>query len=36
MQTVDNLERLGIRDSNLWRLQLLVAQRLVAMQGEAR
>lgn len=28
MQTVDQLERLGVRDANLWRLQRLVAQRL--------
>jgi cation transport protein ChaC len=33
MQTVDQLERLGIRDANLWRLQRLVAQRLLALQG---
>ncbi|HUL13870.1 MAG TPA: gamma-glutamylcyclotransferase [Methylococcaceae bacterium] len=32
MQTVDHLERLGIRDANLWRLQRLVAQRLIAMK----
>jgi cation transport protein ChaC len=28
MQTVDQLERLGVRDANPWRLQRLVAQRL--------
>lgn len=28
MQTVDQLERLGIRDANLWRLQQLVASKL--------
>ena len=33
MQTVDQLERLGIRDANLWRLQRLVAQRLSAPQA---
>ena len=32
MQTVDQLERLGIHDANLWRLQRLVAQQLLAMQ----
>ena len=32
MQTVDQLERLGIRDANLWRLQRLVAQQLLALQ----
>jgi len=32
MQTVDQLERLGIRDANLWRLQRLVAQQLLAIQ----
>ena len=30
MQTVDQLERRGIRDTNLWRLQRLVAQQLIA------
>jgi cation transport protein ChaC len=30
MQTVDELDRLGIRDTNLWRLQELVARRLIA------
>jgi cation transport protein ChaC len=34
MQTVDQLERLGIRDANLWRLQRLVAQRLIALRAE--
>ena len=34
MQTVDQLERLGIRDANLWRLQRLVAQQLLAMKAE--
>ena len=32
LQTVDQLERLGIRDANLWRLQKLVAGRLLAMR----
>ena len=32
MQTVDQLERLGIRDANLWRLQRLVAQQLVGLR----
>ncbi|SAL86158.1 ChaC-like protein [Caballeronia terrestris] len=32
MQTVDHLERLGIRDANLWRLQRVVAQKLVDLQ----
>ncbi|SAL06259.1 ChaC-like protein [Caballeronia arationis] len=32
MQTVDHLEHLGIRDTNLWRLQRLVAQKLVDLQ----
>ena len=32
MQTVDQLERLGVRDANLWRLQQLVAQRLSTAQ----
>jgi len=32
MQTVDQLERLGVRDVNLWRLQRLVAQRLSTLQ----
>jgi len=30
LETVDHLERQGIRDANLWRLQRLVAQRLTA------
>lgn len=34
MQTVDQLERLGIRDSHLWRLQQLVAQKLLALQAD--
>ena len=29
MQTVDQLEQLGIRDANLWRLQRLAALRLI-------
>ena len=33
MQTVDHLERLGIRDAKLWRLQRLVAQKLVDLQA---
>jgi cation transport protein ChaC len=33
MQTVDNLERLGIRDANLWRLQRLVARLLVELKA---
>jgi glutathione-specific gamma-glutamylcyclotransferase len=33
METVDPLERLGIRDADLWRLQRLVAQRLSTLQG---
>jgi cation transport protein ChaC len=32
MQTVDQLERLGIRDANLWRLQQLVASKLVRLR----
>jgi cation transport protein ChaC len=32
LQTVDQLEHLGIRDANLWRLQRLVAQKLVALR----
>jgi glutathione-specific gamma-glutamylcyclotransferase len=36
MQTVDQLERLGIRDTNLWRLQRLVAQQLMALQAGGR
>lgn len=36
MQTVDQLERLGIRDANLWRLQRLVAQRLGTLQVAGR
>ncbi|MGT2474857.1 hypothetical protein [Paraburkholderia terrae] len=36
MQTVDHLERLGIRDANLWRLQRLVAQRLVELKAAGR
>jgi glutathione-specific gamma-glutamylcyclotransferase len=35
MQTVDQLERLGIRDANLWRLQRLAAQQLIALQAAA-
>jgi cation transport protein ChaC len=34
MQTVDQLERLGIRDANLWRLQRLVARHLIAIQAK--
>jgi glutathione-specific gamma-glutamylcyclotransferase len=33
MQTVDHLDRFGIRDTNLWRLQQLVAQRLLGRQA---
>jgi len=33
METVDQLERLGIRDANLWRLQKRVAQKLMALQS---
>ena len=33
MQTVDQLERLGIRDANLWRLQRLVAHQLVTLRA---
>jgi cation transport protein ChaC len=33
LETVDQLERLGIRDANLWRLQKLVAQKLMALQS---
>ena len=33
METVDQLERLGIRDVNLWRLQKRVAQKLMALQS---
>ena len=36
MQTVDQLERLGIRDTNLWRLQRLVAQQLIALRAAGR
>ncbi|QHE77740.1 gamma-glutamylcyclotransferase [Hydrogenophaga sp. PBL-H3] len=32
MQTVDQMERLGIRDANLWRLQRVVAQKLLALR----
>jgi glutathione-specific gamma-glutamylcyclotransferase len=32
MQTVDQLERLGIRDANLWRLQQVVANKLVRLR----
>jgi len=32
MQTVDQLEGLGIRDANLWRLQRLVARQLVTLR----
>lgn len=35
MQTVDQMERLGIRDANLWRLQRVVARQLIAL-GESR
>jgi cation transport protein ChaC len=33
METVDQLERLGIRDANLWRLQKRVAQKLMAVES---
>jgi len=33
METVDQLERLGIRDANLWRLQKRVAEKLIALQS---
>jgi cation transport protein ChaC len=33
MQTVDQMERLGIRDANLWRLQGVVARKLAALQA---
>jgi len=33
MQTIDQFDRLGIRDANLRRLQRLVAQRLIEMQA---
>jgi cation transport protein ChaC len=36
MQTVEHLEYLGIRDANLWRLQRLVAQRLVELKATGR
>ena len=36
MQTVDQLECLGIRDANLWRLQRLVAHQLGGLQAAAR
>ena len=36
MQTVDQLEGLGIRDANLWRLQRLVAQQLVTLRTTAQ
>ena len=32
LQTVDQLERLGIRDADLWRLQQVVARRLIALR----
>jgi cation transport protein ChaC len=32
MQTVDQLERLGIRDANLWRLQQVVANKLITLK----
>ncbi|HYN61383.1 MAG TPA: gamma-glutamylcyclotransferase [Rubrivivax sp.] len=35
MQTVDQLERLGIRDANLWRLQRLAAQQHIALKAAA-
>lgn len=31
MQTVDQMERLGIRDANLWRLQRVVARQLIVL-----
>jgi cation transport protein ChaC len=34
LQTVDQLERLGIRDTNLWRLQQLVARKLLVLREE--
>ena len=33
METVDQLERLGIRDANLWRLQKRVARKLMTLQS---
>jgi len=36
MQTVDHLERLGIRDTSLCRLQQLGAQQLVDLRAAAR
>jgi cation transport protein ChaC len=33
LQTVEHLERHGIRDANLWRLQRLVARHLVDLHG---
>ena len=33
METVDQLEQLGIRDARLWRLQKCVAQNLLALQS---
>ena len=33
METVDQLERLGIRDANLWRLQERVARKLMTLQS---
>ena len=36
MQTVDHLERGGIRDANLWRLQRLAAQKLADLQATGR
>jgi cation transport protein ChaC len=35
MQTVDQLERLGIRDANLWRLQRLAARQLTDWKAAA-
>jgi cation transport protein ChaC len=34
--TVSHLEALGIRDRNLWRLQQLVAEEIIAIHGAAR
>jgi cation transport protein ChaC len=36
LQTVDHLEHHGIRDTNLWRLQRLVAQQLVDLKAAAQ
>jgi len=34
LQTVDQMERLGIRDANLWRLQRVVACKLMVLRDQ--